>query len=239
MGDWRIRIQQLLDKQKNKISEININEKEVNYSEQIKSSRKLNVLTGDEEIVRAFLINRLVNELDYQSHNIEIEKEYSIKAGHSKIKPRIDVIVKDENENPFLFIEAKSPSQYESDKSEIEGQLFALAQAEEKDYKTKVKYLVYYTIEEQNDEIIDKAIIIDFEEYKTFKEWEESGNISIANKLVAGYGQPKKQALKKGDEKNDLITNIKREEIEGLARNLHNVLWGGEELMIVKFFIHL
>jgi len=102
-----------------------------------------------------------------------------------------------------------------------------LAQAEEKVNKTKVKYLVYYTTDEQDRNIIDKAIIIDFEEYKTFEEWEKAGSVSIATKLTAGYGEPKKQPLIKGDEENDLRTNINREEIEGLARNLHNVLWGG------------
>jgi len=227
MIDWREIIQKILNKQKNKVAQINLEKETVSYSEKIKSNRTLKVLTGDEEVVRAFLINRLVNELDYQPQNIETEKEYTIKGGHSKIKPRIDVIVKDEKGNPFFFIEAKAPSKYESDKSEIEGQLFALAQAEEKDYKTKVKYLVYYTTDEQDGNIVDKAIIIDFEEYKTFEEWEKAGNVSIATKLTAGYGEPKKQPLIKGDEENDLRTKINREEIEGLGRNLHNVLWGG------------
>ncbi len=225
--NWTEIIQEKLNKQTNKVAEINLEKETVHYSEKIKSNRTLKVLTGDEEIVRAFLINRLVNELDYQPQNIETEKEYTIKGGHSKIKPRIDVIVKDENGNPFFFIEAKAPSKFESDKSEIAGQLFALAQAEERDYKTKVKYLVYYTTDEQDGNIIDKAIIIDFEEYKTFEEWEKAGSVSIATKLTAGYGEPKKQPLIKGDAENDLRTNINREEIEGLARNLHNVLWGG------------
>ena len=227
MTNWQTIIQQILNRQKNKVAEINLSKESVSYSEKIKSNRDLKSLTGDEEVVRAFLINRLVNELDYLPQNIETEKEYTIKGGHSKIKPRIDVILKDEKGNPFFFIEVKAPNKYESDKSEIEGQLFALAQAEERDYKTKVKYLVYYTTDEQNKEIIDKAIIIDFKEYKTFEEWEEAGNISIATKLTAGYGEPQKQPLIKGDEENDLRTKIDREEIEGLGRNLHNVLWGG------------
>ena len=224
---WKIKVQNILNKQKNKVANIDLEKKTVSYSEKIKNNRTLKVLTGDEEIVRAFLINRLVNELDYQPQNIETEKEYTIKGGHSKIKPRIDVIVKDEEGNPFFFIEAKAPNKFESDKSEIEGQLFALAQAEERDYKTKVRYLVYYSIDEQDGNIIDKAIIIDFEEYKTFEDWEKAGSVSIATELTAGYGEPKKQPLKKRDKKNDLRTNINREEIEGLARNLHNVLWGG------------
>ena len=168
-----------------------------------------------------------MNELDYKPENLEIEKEYSVKAGHGKLAPRIDALVKDEQGNPFFFIEVKAPDKFEKDKSEIEGQLFSLAQAEEKDVKTKVKYLVYYTAELVEDEIVDKAIIIDFEKYPTYSAWEAEGYISIGFELTAGYGEPKKQPLIKGDEKYDLRTKINRIEIESLGRNLHNVLWGG------------
>ncbi len=225
--NWTEIIQNILSKQQNKVVEINLEKETVSYSEKIKSNRTLKVLTGDEEIVRAFLIDKLVNELDYKVQNIETEKEYTIKGGHRKISPRIDIIVKDDEGNPFFFIEAKAPNKYESDKEEIEGQLFALAQAEEKDFKTKVKYLVYYSTEEQNSKIIDKAIIIDFKTYRTYEDWEKDGNVSIAVELTAGYGEPRKQSLIKGDEKYDLRTKINREEIEGLGKNLHNVLWGG------------
>jgi len=225
--NWTEIIQSILSKQQNKVVNINLEKETVSYSEKIKSHRTLKVLTGDEEIVRAFLIDKLVNELDYKVQNIETEKEYTIKGGHSKISPRIDIIVKDDEGNPFFFIEVKAPNKYESDKEEIEGQLFALAQAEEKDFKTKVKYLVYYTTEEQNSKIVDKAIIIDFKTYRTYEDWEKDGNVSIAVELTAGYGEPKKQPLIKGDKKYDLRTKINREEIEGLGKNLHNVLWGG------------
>lgn len=227
MKEWKELIEQNLQKQKNSVAKINIDKATVQYSEKIKLNRVLKSLTGDEEIVRAFLIDRLVNELDYKPENIEIEKEYSVKAGHGKLSPRIDILVKDEKGNPFFFIEAKAPDKFEKDKSEIEGQLFSLAQAEEKDFKTKVKYLVYYTADLQEEGILDKAIIIDFEKYRNYTDWENDGFISIATELTAGYGEPKKQPLIKGDEKHDLRTKINREEIEGLGRNLHNVLWGG------------
>lgn len=227
MKEWKELIEQNLQKQKNSVAKINIDKATVQYSEKIKLNRVLKSLTGDEEIVRAFLVDRLVNELDYKPENIEIEKEYSVKAGHGKLSPRIDLLIKDEKGNPFFFIEAKAPDKYEKDKEEIEGQLFSLAQAEEKDYKTKVKYLVYYTADLQEEGILDKAIIIDFEKYRNYTDWENDGFISIAIELTAGYGEPKKQPLIKGDEKHDLRTKINREEIEGLGRNLHNVLWGG------------
>lgn len=224
---WQDIVDELLRTQTNKVSAINQDNKTVKYSEKIKQNRTLSSLTGDEEIVRAFLINRLVNELDYKPDNIEIEKEYSVKAGHGKLTPRIDIIVKDDKGNPFFFIEAKAPDKYEKDKQEIEGQLFSLAAAEEKDNKTKVKYLVYYTTDLQDEGILDKAIIIDFEKYRNYTDWENEGFISVGIELTAGYGEPKKQALIKGHEKHDLRTKINREEIQGLGRNLHNVLWGG------------
>lgn len=227
MKEWKELIEQNLHKQKNSVAKINTDKATVQYSEKIKLNRVLKSLTGDEEIVRAFLIDRLVNELDYKPENIEIEKEYSVKAGHGKLSPRIDILVKDEKGNPFFFIEAKAPDKFEKDKSEIEGQLFSLAQAEEKDFKTKVKYLVYYTADLQEEGFLDKAIIIDFEKYRNYTDWENDGFISIATELTAGYGEPKKQPLIKGHEKHDLRTKINREEIEGLGRNLHNVLWGG------------
>jgi type I restriction enzyme M protein len=227
MKNWTEIVEHKLQKQKNSIAKINLEKVTVSYSEKVKQKRVLKALTGDEEVVRAFLIDRLVNELDYKPENLEIEKEYSVKAGHGKYAPRIDVLVKDEKGNPFFFIEVKAPDKFEKDKSEIEGQLFSLAQAEEKDFKTKVKYLVYYTSELVEDELVDKAIIIDFEKYPTYTDWEADGFISIGTELTAGYGEPKKQPLIKGDEKYDLRTKINRIEIENLGRNLHNVLWGG------------
>ncbi|WP_052409986.1 N-6 DNA methylase [Paenibacillus durus] len=227
MENWKLMVENKLKKEKNSVASINIEKESVSYAEEIKHNRNLRILTGDEEVVRAFVIDRLVNELDYKPENLEVEKEYTIKGGHSKINPRVDVLVKDESGNPFFFIEVKAPNKYEKDKSEIEGQLFALAQAEERDFKTKVKYLVYYTTELLDEEVVDRSIIIDFEKYKTYVDWENDGFISIGTELTAGYGEPKKQPLTKGDEKNDLRVRINREEIAALGKNLHNVLWGG------------
>ena len=68
--------------------------------------------------------------------NIEIEKEYE--AGRPKTtKSRIDLILKDVNDNNFLFVEVKAPNKFESDKEYIEGQLFKLARLEKK----PIKYL--------------------------------------------------------------------------------------------------
>jgi len=227
LENWREYVELKVGNQAEVIAKLNLEEKAVSYSQKIKHHRNLKVITGDEEIVRAFLLDRLVNELDYAPEYLETEKEYTIRGGHNKINPRIDVIVKDEDGSPFFFIEAKAPHKYEEGKEDIEGQLFSLAQAEEKDFKTKVKYLVYYTAEVLEDKLVDRVIIIDFEKYPTYADWEADGFISIGTTLTPGYGEPKKQPLIKGHKDHDLRIRINKNEIENLGKNLHNVLWGG------------
>jgi type I restriction enzyme M protein len=72
---WTDLIQKKLREQKNRIAELDVEKATVKYSQKIKQHRVLKNLTGDEEVVRAFLIDRLVNELDYLPEIIEIEKE--------------------------------------------------------------------------------------------------------------------------------------------------------------------
>ena len=155
--DYQI-ITQYLDEQKSKVVEIyDFENKNVKYSEKI-TGWKINKFRGDEEIVRAFIIAKLVNELGYKPENIELEKEYDI--GRPKVnKPRIDIIVKDDKGNAFLYIELKSPQEYEKDKDEvIEKQLFNLA-SQEKGQGKNVKYLAFYTFEIAGNEIKDKCIV--------------------------------------------------------------------------------
>lgn len=119
-------------------------------------------------------------------------------------------------------MEVKSPEKWESDQEYIEGQLFQLAKLE----TNPIKYLVYYTIEEKDNKIFDKAIIIDYEKFNTFEKWDEAGRISFGDQLTAKYGKPRKEPLVKGS-KNDLLKSLSDKELTALRKNLHNVLWGG------------
>src|SRR3989344_3509060 len=97
-------IKQYLDKQKFKVVEIyDFEHKKVKYSEKIKGY-KIDKFKGDEEIVRAFILAKLVNELGYKPENIELEKQYDI--GRPKVnKPRIDIIIRNDDRDAFLYIE--------------------------------------------------------------------------------------------------------------------------------------
>ncbi|MBL8014389.1 MAG: type I restriction enzyme HsdR N-terminal domain-containing protein, partial [Candidatus Omnitrophica bacterium] len=212
-----------LKKQKIKAVEVfDFDNKKVQYSKDIKGW-KIDKFRGEEETVRAYILAKLVNELGYKLENIEIEQEYDI--GRPKVnKPRIDIIVKDEHGNAFLYIELKSPQDFEKDKDEIiEKQLFNLA-SQEKGQGKNVKYLVLYTIEVVKDVIKDKCILIDYEKFPSFDSWKEI--LNFADKLPERYGLPQKEPYIKNGNK-DLETNFSHEQLNSLRKNLHNVLWGG------------
>jgi type I restriction enzyme M protein len=217
---WKEKVLQTLNKAKDKVVVIDVDKKTITYSK-INNPRGIKVITGDEEIVRAYLVNHLVNELDYSPELIDIEVEYEIGRPSVK-KARIDVLVRDRKGEVFFFIEAKVPYKWEGDKEFIEGQLFKLAKMQ-----VDSKYLVYYTVDFKGNELSDQALIIDYKQHKEFEEWDKAGRPSISNELSAGYGKPRKPPFIKGDKKHDLRTNFTHDEIISLSRNLHNVLWGG------------
>lgn len=216
-------IKKYLDKQKIKVVEIyDFDNKKVKYSDKI-TGWKIDKFRGDEEIVRAYILAKLVNELGYKLENIELEKQYDI--GRPKVnKPRIDIIVRDDKGNAFLYIELKSPQDYEKDKDEvIEKQLFNLA-SQEKGHGKKVKYLVLYTFEVVGNEVKDKAILIDYEKFNSFDTWKNARD--FADQLPERYGKAQKEPYIKGGKK-DLDTNFTHSQLDYKRANLHNVLWGG------------
>lgn len=216
-------IKKYLDKQKIKVVEtFDFDNKKVKYSDKI-TGWKIDKFRGDEEIVRAYILAKLVNELGYKPENIELEKQYDI--GRPKVnKPRIDIIVRDDKGNAFLYIELKSPQDYEKDKDEvIEKQLFNLA-SQEKGQGFDVKYLVLYTIEVVGNEIKDKTILIDYDKFASFDAWKNVRD--FADQLPERYGKAQKEPYIKGGKK-DLDTNFTHSQLDYKRANLHNVLWGG------------
>ena len=217
------KVKAYLDKQKIKVVEkYDFANEKVKYYDKIKGW-KIKKYRGDEEVVRSFILARLINKLGYKPENVEIEKNYDL--GRPKVnKPRIDVIVRDKDGNAFLYIELKSPQEYEKDKDEIiEKQLFNLA-AQEKGEGKNVNHLVLYTIEITDKEIKDKCLIIDYEKYPSFSQWSEERN--FADEIPKRYGRPVKKPYVKGGKK-DLEKNFTHDQLDELRKKLHNVLWGG------------
>lgn len=206
------------------VEDLDYEKRKISYTNKIKQNRQITKITGDEELVRAFLLTRLVNELGYKEEDIEIEREYNI--GRPKpTKPRIDIIVKQKGkEDIFLYIEAKAPNEYEQGQDKvIEDQLFNLV-AEEKGKNRKINYLVLYTCNIDGDKLKDTLQLINYEIYPSFELWKQERN--FLDELPKHYGKALKKPYKKGKDK-DLDGNFTKEKLETLETNLHNVLWGG------------
>lgn len=225
--NWEL-IKEYIDSQPIKVVTLfDIENKKIKY-DGIVQNRKIDTITGDEEVVRAYILTKLVNELHYKLEKIEIEREYE--AGRPKrIKPRIDIIVKDDNDDNFLYIELKKPEGADSydtiDKDKtIEDQLYKLAGIEESKGK-KTKYLVLYTARTHiSKTITDDCIIIDKEKYHSFPKYEN--NRDVSNTLPNDYGKARKTPYIKGSDR-DLQSEFEEGYLLSLSNELHNVLWGG------------
>ena len=220
----RILIKNYVDEQTDKIvSSLDLSNSKISY-DKIHQGRLIKDITGDEEMSRAFILTKLVNELGYPAERIEIEHEYTAGRPHT-ITSRIDIIVRDSKGDAFLFIEVKSPDEYatiDKDKT-IEEQLYKVSFMENAEGH-KVKYLVLYTTSEAGSQVSDECMIIDTETYPTFAEWETERNYT--NDLPPRYGKAQHKSYIKDSDK-DLETNFTGEMLNQLQTDLHNVLWGG------------
>ena len=207
----------------NAVKSIDVNTNTVEY-QGIKQNRVITDCSGDEEVVRAYILSKLVNELGYKKECIEIENEYTAGRPHTNTS-RIDVIVRDENNNAFLFIELKSPSDYATiDKDEvIEEQLYKVAGMERTE-GNDVKYLVLYTVAEDEGALVEQCIIIDSKQFKTFADWSAARNSK--DTLPSNYGKALKKPYIKNSHK-DLRTDFSLGMLSQLEKDLHRVLWGG------------
>lgn len=200
----------------------------IKYSDKIKQYRHIEHLT-DEELVRAFLVVRLIKELRYPIDSIELEREWEI--GRKGKKPwaraRADILIKKKEQN-FMLIEVKSPSKFDTDIDEIKTQLFNVASLAK-----NLKYLIYYTAEILAHNIQEKLIAIDNKKIKDFESWEESGRQNLLG-IPKEYGLIRKPVFIK--DVNGLITNLDQNGFNRLKKELHNVLWGGGELSDTDIF---
>lgn len=217
--DWKNAVEQTINKSNSNIVKFDLANQVVSYGDSIKKP-EIQAARGDEEIVRAFLINRLVNQFGYKPEKIQLEKNYQ--SGRKTSAPkRLDVVLYDDEDNNFFFIEVKAPNKFDNDKEEIETQLFALARQESK----KVKYLVYYTLNIESVKLQDKAIIIDFDQYNTYEKWRDANFPSCGSELTPDYNKPKSQPYICGEY--DLSTDFTKEFMSKLTTRLHNFLWTG------------
>jgi type I restriction enzyme M protein len=209
---------------------VEISQDSIRYNRDHLTLRREISQATDEELVRALTVCRLHYDHGYPLDAIELEVPY--KAGRPKvIKPRIDIIVRDSRKArpgpAFLFIEVKAPDKFDLDQNLIEGQLFELALLEAKN--GPVRYLVYASVS-ADDALDDRLIIVDFEKFPTFEQWQSAGTISL-DELPRNYGQAAKRRFVNVDRSaphdplsQPLDISTTPEAFFGLRKHLHNVL---------------
>jgi type I restriction enzyme M protein len=227
MSDWKILTNEKLAKSKYKVAKIDLDKEKVEYSKDI-TKPKIEKL-GSEEVVRAFLVDKLVNELGYSEKNIELEKYYTresigrVKQKNKDDSARVDVIVKDKHGNPFLYIEVKAPDKFEDGEKDIIGQLFELSDLEEKQNKTKVKYLIYYSLD-TSEELADRMYLIEKDEYKEYDDWLVEKDKTFGLEIPFNYGKPKLKERVKDEDDSELLS-ISELKMSEIRRSIHNTLW--------------
>lgn len=204
-----------------KIVKIDLDQKEVTYSSEIKQHRKIRELTS-EEIVRAYLILKLIHTLKYPIDCIELEKEHVIGRSTKRTSARIDILVrnKDNTYSTFMIIEVKAPDVYDKQMEEIKTQLFQVAKLEK-----GIQYLIYYTAYLFEQQIRERIVSISFSIFDSYKEWEKEGKPNLMD-IPLEYGLIKKPVFTKAGIP-DLRKDVTKDELERIRKELHNFLWGG------------
>ena len=189
-----------------------------------------------EEQVRVGLFYDLIEKYGYKNSKDIIDIEIYRKIGHphKKSDTKADIIIYKDG-NPFMMFELKSREDYEKyfDES-IKTQLFERAATEDK-AKGHLKYLVYYTRWYEDEELKEKFVTIDYERYKTFEEWDEAQRPNLRS-VPARYGIIDKPPRFVKGSKVDLRQDVHKEELDRIARELHNILWGGGKYQNELFF---
>ncbi len=189
---------------------------------------------GDEELVRAYLLLRLTQELGYDADGkrVELERTYRTvgRPGQGK-GGRVDVLVRGSKTKPgsdaaFLFIECKAPDKFDSDLRYLDGQLFRLSRQE----SARPRYLVYYTVELKAGALRERLILIDTTTYPDYAAWDAAGQ-PITDAIPGAYGIATKRLYGHVTDESSglrpLDVEASAEQFSRLRNELHDVIWGG------------
>jgi len=192
-----------------------------------------------EELVRAGLYIDLIYKYEYKSAEdiIEIEKFRKIGHPHKKSDLFMDAVIYDKDSNAFTLFEFKSPEEYDKYfELSIETQLFEAAANEDKG-KGKLKFLIYYTRwYDEESELHERYECIDYTKFKSFNDWDEGGRLNMRY-IPKSYGiKDTPPVFIRGGTGKQLRIDVDKNELDRLARELHNILWAGGKYQNELFF---
>ena len=185
----------------------------------------------DEELVRAYLLLKLITTYGYQaSHRVlQVERVYKPVGRPTGKGGRIDILVqrpRSAGGTGFLFIECKTQDTFDDDLKHIDGQLFQLSLQEQ----PRPKYLLYYAAELRNDQLRDRRILIDTDQFPNFTSWHSVGQ-PITDAIPPRYNRPEPKHYGNVDKESSQLKPLDRTATPAvfsrLREELHDVIWGG------------
>ncbi|MGA2172058.1 MAG: N-6 DNA methylase [Sedimentisphaerales bacterium] len=195
-------------------------------------------LSDPEEQVRVGLFYDLIEKHGYKNTKAIIDLEILRKIGHphKKTDSKADIIVYSQENKPFILFELKSWEEYDRYfEDSIKTQLFERAATEDKS-SGNLKFLIYYTRTYEDGEEKEKLVTIDYSTFKTFEDWEDKGRQNLRY-IPKNYGiKDRPPAYIRGIKGQDLREDVRKEELDRIARELHNILWGGGKYQNELFF---
>ncbi|HXS48233.1 MAG TPA: N-6 DNA methylase [Solirubrobacterales bacterium] len=198
---------------------------------------------GDEELVRAYLLVKLVGQLAYPAGEDTLLLEEVYKAvGRPGKGGRVDILVrkppKKQLGDAFLFIECKAPSEYDHEIKYIDGQLFRLSRQE----VPRPKYLVYFTVELKEGSLHERSIIIDTALHDDYGAWDDAGQ-PLIDVLPTAYGKALKRRFGNVESPTSKLQPLDKavtpETFARLRTELHDVIWGGGGTNNNEVFVYI
>lgn len=194
----------------------------------------------DEELVRAYLLTRLVENSGYRADSdiLEMEKSYKPVGRPIGKGGRIDLIVKQPSGEAFFFIECKAPDKYDEELHLIDGQLFRLSRQED----PRPRYLIYYTVDLSEGELRERTIVIDTDTFSSFEAWDSAGQ-PIVDVIPRSYGRAAKRQYANVSAETSKYRTLNRdvspETLNRIRAEIHDVIWGGGGTNNNEVFINI
>lgn len=185
---------------------------------------------NDEEAVRAVFLLLIARDCGYvlTPNAVELERVYEAPGRPRRGAKgcRADVIVRDKERNPYLFVELKTPHEFSRSRKLIDGQLFQAAKLE----NTAPKYLVWATVVFRDGDPVIQAVVIPKQKWQSYSEWHDAGE-PAGNTIPKNYGTLIRRRYANIDAPNSgripLDHSSDASFFSTLVNDLHDVLWGG------------
>ncbi|NOY22459.1 MAG: hypothetical protein GXO70_02950 [Acidobacteria bacterium] len=169
--DWRKLISDEINGFADGVVSLKLKKGMVRYSSRIRQNIPIHRISEDSEIVRAYLVYRFVNKMGYSPESLELDRPY--KVGDAGETVTVDVVVNEEDGNPFFFADAVAPDDF-GQGGDAESMLFLAAEKEFEQTGKVVRHLFYFTVKIENERLAHDSIIIDYSHFHRLSDWDRT-----------------------------------------------------------------